>query len=91
MACGILLPEPGINSWPLQGKHRDLTTGPPGKPLMQFLYMGLLRKGPDGLKSLDKRSEMLILQAASCVLRWQVNECAAAGGGQKLAAYHTHS
>ena len=67
---GSYFPNQGSNSWPLQGKHRDLTTGPPGKPLMQFLYMGLMRKGPDGLKSLDKRSKVLILQAASCVGRW---------------------
>ena len=32
-ACGILVPDQGSNSCPLQWKHGALTTGPPGKSL----------------------------------------------------------
>ena len=31
IACGILVPQSGINQCPLQGKRQVLTTGPPGK------------------------------------------------------------
>ena len=34
MACGILVPQPGIEPGPLQWKRRVLTTGPPGNSLI---------------------------------------------------------
>ena len=38
-ACGILVPWPGWNPWPLQLKRGILTTGPPGKSLaIHFKY-----------------------------------------------------
>ena len=36
-ACGILVPQPGIELVPLQWKRRVLTTGPPGKSLMAVI------------------------------------------------------
>ena len=32
-ACGILVPQPGIELTPPESKHKVLTTGPPGKSL----------------------------------------------------------
>ena len=37
-ACGILVPQPGINPCPLHWEHRVLTTGQPGKSREQFLW-----------------------------------------------------
>ena len=37
VACGILVPWPGIQHGPLQWKHSILTTGPPGKSLCHIL------------------------------------------------------
>ena len=35
--CGILIPQPGIETVPLHWKHKVLTTRPPGKPYISFL------------------------------------------------------
>ena len=37
VACGILVPWPGIKPVPLYWEHRVLTTAPPGKSLIQLL------------------------------------------------------
>ena len=39
MACGILVPQPGLNLCPQQRKHRVLTAGPPGNFLLIFLFL----------------------------------------------------
>ena len=42
-ACGILVPWPGLNLWPLQWKHGVPTTGPPGNsPFSVLLFFVLI-------------------------------------------------
>ena len=38
MACGILIPQSGIEPRPLQWEHRVLTTGPAGKSPELYSY-----------------------------------------------------
>ena len=65
LACGIF-PDQGLNMCPL---HWQADSYPLYHQGSLFLYMGLVRRGPDGLESLDLRSEVLVLRAAACVGR----------------------
>ena len=44
VACGIIVPQQGLNPYPLQWKHRVLTTGQPGKSLNLYFQTRALFK-----------------------------------------------
>lgn len=88
-ACGILRPQPGIKLMVPAGEAQRLNHWNTRKASNAVSLYGPREKGA-WLSEISRREKWSV-DSASCGLCWQVNECAAAGGGQKLAASHTQS
>ena len=61
MACGILVPQPGIEPRLLQWKQGALITGPPGNPQVPF---SICEKRPYGLMAVTVTKKLRYLEEA---------------------------